>query len=129
ATTGTVVEVVNTVPENTYPTGHYYGNYVKILANNNGPRNEPLTVLTAHMLPNVVVTVGQTVNQGQLLGYSDNTGNSTSEHCHVESTSNGTINCPFYHAHWRYPIMFNPNAKVQVGHIIKIGRASCRGRG
>jgi len=126
ATTGTVVSLVNSQPENSHNASFYYGNYVKIAASGLSPRGEQITVLTAHMLPNIQVTVGQQVNAGQLIGYSDNTGNSTSEHCHVQSAiaAGDAITCPFYFGHYKYPIMFNPNAKMQIGHIVKIKSGS-----
>lgn len=122
-TTGTVIEVENSVPENEHPNnGYYYGNYVKIRPDGVSPLGEQLTVLTAHMLPNIIVSVNQHVDAGQLIGYSDNTGNSTSEHCHVESaiSAGGAIVCGFYNAHYKYPIMLNRNAKVRVGHVLRV---------
>lgn len=43
----------------------------------------------AHMT-SAVVSVGQTVSEGQLVGYSGNTGHSTGPHVHVEIHLNGT---------------------------------------
>lgn len=124
ATTGTVTSVVNSIPENSHTT--YYGNNVLITADGLSPRGEQLTIRVAHLLPNVQVSVGQHVNAGQLIGYSDNTGNSTSEHAHVESAlvSGGAIRCPFYYGHYKYPIMFTPNGSVQVGHVVRVKAAS-----
>lgn len=51
-----------------------YGNYVKI-------ENDICGVLYAH-LSKFVLTVGQTVSAGDLIGYSGNTGNSTGPHLH-----------------------------------------------
>jgi len=54
------------------PTG--YGLYIKI-------ENDKEGVLTAHM-KSFKVTVGQDVTEGQLIGYSNNTGFSTGSHLH-----------------------------------------------
>ena len=45
--------------------------------------------LYAHMNSAPVVSVGQTVTQGQLLGYVGTTGNSTGNHLHLELRING----------------------------------------
>lgn len=116
---GVVVEVVTDVPENTHPRNS--GNYVKINLDKTSPRGERLFAVSAHMLPNVVVKVGERVNTGDLLGYSDNTGNSTSEHLHFSSgIVSGNSVCPFYEGHFKYPVMFNPEGTSQVGHVIEI---------
>jgi LysM repeat protein len=54
-----------------------YGNYV-VIKHNNGTQT-----LYAHML-RTNVSVGQTVGQGQVIGYLGNTGNSTGPHVHFE---------------------------------------------
>lgn len=123
---GTVIEMRTDIPENNH-TIYYYGNYVKIRVTSGvSPIGENLDVILAHMLPNVPVTVGQNVTTGQIVGYSDNTGQSTSEHLHIESFIQGTVDgiCPFYHGHWKYPIMFNPAGTKQMGHIIKVTASS-----
>jgi len=123
ATTGTVIAMRTDVPQNDHSGG---GNYVDIRADGLSPKGEQLVIATHHLFPGQVVTVGQHVNAGDLIGYSDNTGNSTSEHCHVESSlfSGGTVTCPLYHGQYKYPIMFNPNAKVQLGHLVKVKAGS-----
>lgn len=122
AASGQVTAVTTNIPENT---GTSYGNYVRIAVTGKSPLGENLDVITAHLLPTVQVTVGQNVTVGQLVGYSDNTGNSTSEHCHFECLlRTGETLCPFYNALFKYPIMFNPKGTVQVGHIVKIISAS-----
>lgn len=120
-TTGTVIAIENGVPENDHATS-YYGNYVKIQPDGKSPLGENLAVLTAHMLPNILVSVGDRVNAGQLIGYTDNSGNSTSEHCHVESSilPSNQILCGFYNAHYKYPIMLNPTATFQLGHVLRV---------
>lgn len=123
---GTVVEMVNNIPENNH-TLNYYGNYVKLqVSGGTSPNGEPLDVIVAHMLPTIQVTLGQNVATGQLLGYSDNTGQSTSEHVHLESrVRNASAGiCPFYHGHFKYPVMFNPAGTKQVGHVIQVTAAS-----
>ncbi|MEI6191141.1 MAG: peptidoglycan DD-metalloendopeptidase family protein [bacterium] len=54
-----------------------YGNYVIIQHSNN------TQTIYAHM-SSTIVRVGQTVSQGQLIGYSGNSGNSTGPHLHLE---------------------------------------------
>lgn len=118
---GQVVTVVTNIPEDDHSTG--FGNYVKIqITSGSSPEGENLDVILAHQLPQVQVSVGQNVVTGQLIGYADNTGNSTSEHLHFESRIRNASSgiCPFYYGHWKYPIMFNPTGTKQVGHIIKI---------
>src|SRR5690606_25049050 len=34
----------------------------------------------------------------------------------------GITRCPFYYAHFKYPIMFNPTATKQVGHILRVSK-------
>src|SRR5205085_11550694 len=53
-----------------------YGNYVEIWS----PAQQ-CAVIYAH-LRGFTVTIGQQVKQGQLIGYSDNTGNSSGPHLH-----------------------------------------------
>ena len=64
-----------------------YGNLVRIRhADYNGGK---LQTLYAH-LKESKVKYGQTVNEGELIGYSGNTGNSTGPHLHFEVRLNGT---------------------------------------
>jgi Peptidase family M23 len=115
---GEIVTVVSSVPENT---GGGYGNFVEIAIDGLSPLGQSLDLITAHMLPGSPVSVGQRVVSGQLIGHSDNTGNSTSEHCHVESSiRGGSTLCPFYNALFRYPILFNPEGTIQVGHAVRV---------
>lgn len=73
---GTVVEVVSM---------HYsWGNYVKI-DHGNGYKT-----LYAHM-SSFAVQLGDTVTQGQVIGYVGNTGNSYGNHCHFEMTYNDVL--------------------------------------
>lgn len=115
---GTVVEAVGHFPVNDHST--YYGNFVRIALNTPAPNGELLDVRYAHMLQ-VAVTVGQQVNVGDYIGLSDNTGNSTSEHLHFQSEiRNSWTVCPFYWAHFKYPIMFNPAGTMQVGRVVRV---------
>lgn len=59
-------------------TNRSYGNYVKIQSSNG-----KFSTLYAHN-KEVVVSVGETVSQGQLIAISGNTGNSTGPHLHFE---------------------------------------------
>lgn len=118
---GEVIEVVNNIPDENHNL-NYYGNYVKIRPNGQSPQGQTLTILTAHMRPSIQVQVGDIVQTGDFLGYSGNTGNSTSEHLHFESAEAGTIRCPFYYAHFKYPIILNPTATKQVGHILRVSQ-------
>lgn len=98
-----------------------YGNYVQIKPDGVSPRGEQLTLITAHMQKGLLVSVGQRVEVGDLLGYSHTTGNSTTEHVHLESAVvGGTTGCPWYNAHAKYPIMATPNGKTQLGHIVRV---------
>src|SRR5262249_26538649 len=77
-----------------------------------------------HML-SVSVSNNQRVAVGDMVGLSDNTGNSTSEHVHFQTEiRGGAQTCPFYWAHFRYPIMFNPAGTMQVGRIVQLTAAS-----
>lgn len=59
-----------------------YGNYVVV------SRGDGITTLYAHMSQRAV-TVGQTVTQGQTIGYVGSTGRSTAPHLHYEVRVNG----------------------------------------
>lgn len=63
---------------------HYsYGNYV-VINHGNG-----YSTLYAHMAYFPSVSAGQSVSQGQIIGYVGSTGNSTGNHCHFEMYYNG----------------------------------------
>jgi Peptidase family M23 len=88
ATTGTVIETLNTMPENTPPTPApnltpytALGNHV-IVATGNGAY-----ALYAHLQPgSVTVEVGDRVRAGQQLGNVGNTGSSVAPHLHFHIT-------------------------------------------
>ncbi|EFB77034.1 peptidoglycan DD-metalloendopeptidase family protein [Subdoligranulum variabile] len=73
---GTVVEVVNMHPS--------WGNYVTI-DHGNGYKT-----LYAHM-SSFAVSLGDTVSQGQVIGYVGSTGDSTGNHCHFEMSYNNVL--------------------------------------
>ena len=120
---GTISQVVSNFARDDHST--QYGNYIRITVDTNSPNGEPLDLLYLHMLQ-VFVTVGQRVNVGDLVGLSDNTGNSTSEHVHfqTEVRGSGTQTCPFYWGHFKYPIVFNTTGTMQVGRVIRIAAPS-----
>lgn len=63
---------------------HYsYGNYV-VISHSNGQ-----STLYAHMRSAAIVNVGDTVSQGQTVGYVGTTGSSTGNHLHYEVRVNG----------------------------------------
>ena len=65
-----------------------WGNYVKI-DHGNGYKT-----LYAHM-SGFAVTLGETVTQGQVIGYVGNTGNSYGNHCHLEMSYNDVLFNPY----------------------------------
>lgn len=65
-----------------------YGNYVKI--DHGKYDGKFFSTLYAH-LSEIVVREGQTVKEGELIGYSDSTGNSTGNHLHYETRLNDFV--------------------------------------
>ena len=65
-----------------------YGNYVMVYHGTADDGNTYAT-LYAHMVSAPSVSVGQTVSQGDILGYVGSTGNSTGNHLHLEMRVNG----------------------------------------
>lgn len=76
---------------------HYsYGYYVMIYHGTADDGNN-YTTLYAHMNSWPPVSVGQTVSQGDVIGYVGSTGNSTGNHLHIELRQNGArINPALY---------------------------------
>ncbi len=73
---------------------HYsYGNYVMIYHGTDDQGNTYAT-LYAHMNSTPPVSVGQSVSQGDVIGYVGTTGNSTGNHLHLELRVNGARTNP-----------------------------------
>jgi hypothetical protein len=122
AAAGTVSGIETSYARNQF--ANTYGNFVRIAVDTRAPNGELLDLTYCHML-SLSVSVGQHVSVGDLVGYSDNTGQSDSEHVHFMTELRGVTNtCPFYWAHFKYPIMFNPTGTLQVGRVLKVAAAS-----
>jgi murein DD-endopeptidase MepM/ murein hydrolase activator NlpD len=80
---GTVIDVNNTCQEGNRSCGGRYGRRVFIR------HNDIFTTRYAH-LQSVTVSNGQSVQQGDIIGYEGNTGDSTGSHLHSEIRKNGT---------------------------------------
>ena len=102
AASGTVIRAVTVTsdPNGPYTSAGYkdhsystangleYGNYIMV-DHGIGSDGNRLYTLYGH-LSSVNVSVGQTVTQGQVIGYSGNTGNSYGAHLHFEVRVNGS---------------------------------------
>lgn len=73
-----------------YLTGNYSGGYADGYGNHVMIYHGDYTTLYGHMKYQKVVSVGQYVNKGDLIGYSASTGNSTGPHLHFE-VRKGTV--------------------------------------
>ena len=72
----------------------WYGGYGKVVILEHGIINgKPITTLYAHM-SSIVVSNGQRVSKGQVIGKEGTTGYSTGPHCHFEVRVNGQPNNP-----------------------------------
>ncbi len=118
AAAGTVSGIVTNYARNQHD--GTYGNFVRNAVDAPSPNGELLDLTYCHML-SLAVSVGQRVNVGDFVGLSDNSGDSDSEHVHFMTEIRGVTNtCPFYWAHFKYPIMFNPTGTLQVGRVVRI---------
>lgn len=89
---GKVVEMVSKYKPNTTGKAYGYGNYVKIQHNS----EKGVYSRYAHLM-STAVKVGDTVTQGQTIGYCDNTGWSTGSHLHFEIIiNNRTVDPQIY---------------------------------
>lgn len=70
--------------------------------------NKALVSYYAHLRPNTVVAVGDLVNTGDVIAYSNNTGMSTGPHLHFETREG---NVPFNH----YPYLRSTPEEVDTG--------------
>lgn len=78
----TLVACTNATVYAAGPSGSGYGTYVRLTADDGN------TIIYGHM-KNVTVSKGQKVTKGQVIGYSDNSGNSTGPHLHFEIRPKG----------------------------------------
>lgn len=85
---GTVLQTNSGCPDSGYGAydmcGDGFGNYVWI------QHPSGVYVVYAHMLGNVVVSPGQQVSKGQVIGYMGNSGSSTGTHLHLGTFYGGT---------------------------------------
>ena len=72
-------------------TYHYsWGNYVQIY-HGKDDQGSTYSTLYAHMISTPIVSAGQTVTKGQVIGYVGSTGYSTGNHLHLEMKINGVL--------------------------------------
>ena len=88
STSGTVIEVNRSCPSRGYygsSCGSGFGNSIRVLS----PKG--YTIIYGHLTNQVLVSVGQSVSQGQHIGYMGNSGSSTGTHLHFQiDTPSGT---------------------------------------
>ncbi|MGC8742237.1 MAG: peptidoglycan DD-metalloendopeptidase family protein, partial [Candidatus Sumerlaeaceae bacterium] len=95
---GTVYALRESVPNDDHSdTGNY------LILNHNGIAGRNYRTRYWHLAQNgVVPSSGASVAKGDLVAYSDNTGNSTGPHLHygISLLPNDVQTCPFYHGWW-----------------------------
>lgn len=82
----------------------------------------------AHMSTGIVVSPGQTVSQGQLMGYTGNSGNSFGAHCHIEVVNLGSMSIANAVARFQQTsdFAFGTGWSVATTGCDIIGRTPCR---
>ena len=71
-------------------------------------------------LDSINVSVGQTVKEGTLIGYTGTTGNSTGIHLHLGMTDIGSDTWQDVHAYDYQPITPVPTLKFKIGDIVRL---------
>ncbi|AXA34788.1 Cell wall endopeptidase, family M23/M37 [Candidatus Sumerlaea chitinivorans] len=95
---GTVYALRESVPNDDHSdTGNY------LILNHPGIAGRDYRTRYWHLAQNgVIPSSGDSVTKGQLVAYSDNTGNSTGPHLHfgISLLPSDKLTCPFYHGWW-----------------------------
>ena len=84
-----------------------YGKYIVVKMFNQG--NGETYHLFGHLSAFADLSVGSSVNQGDVIGFMGSTGNSSGNHVHWEISPNGTFNTSNY---------INPNVDAKVGDVV-----------
>lgn len=117
---GVVVDIRNTMPNNPHPPKQPKiinpfdrpGNYIVIQSNNNGENNY---LVYAHLQANILVTVGQKVKAGDMIGFVGSSGDAGVPHLHFDVVNQDDKGSPFLanglpYVYNRFILLrFNPN--------------------